>query len=306
MAVVTDDPAHSPAREQTRARDPDTTGFVERNGGRVYWEGYGAGEPPIVFVPPWQVVSSRTWKAQIPDLARRHRVIAWDNRGSGRSDRPTDPMVNVSRERAANLVAVMDAAGVPAAVLVGVSGSSGPMTILAAEHPGRVLGLVYICPSTPFGEPAFKGTAPFDEVLADDEGWNRENIHVWRRDFAGYLAFFFGEAFPEPHSTKQVDDGIGWGLETGLEALAATNRTPPTLDRATFAAMCSSIRVPALVIQGTDERVGHVSQGIGMAAAIPGARLELIAGGGHLVHARDPVRVNLLIREFVRRLGTTP
>ena len=112
------------------------TGVVERDGGRVSWEAYGAGEPPIVFVPPWQVVHSRTWKAQIPDFARRHRVIAWDNRGNGRSDRPRDPMVHVTRERAANLIAVMDAAGVAAAVLVGVSSSSGPMTVLGGRASG--------------------------------------------------------------------------------------------------------------------------------------------------------------------------
>ena len=114
-----------PAREQMRARYPDIEGVVERDGGRIAYEVYGAGDPPIVFVPPWQIVHSRIWKAQIPDFARRHRVVAWDNRGNGRSDRPTDPVAHMTRERAANLGAVMDAAGVRAAVLVGLSSSSG-------------------------------------------------------------------------------------------------------------------------------------------------------------------------------------
>ena len=109
------------------------------------------------------MVHSRIWKAQIPEFARRHRVIAWDNRGNGRSDRPLDPMVHVTRERTANLIAVMDDAGVAAAVVVGVSSSSGPMTVLGAEHPERVLGLVYICPASPFGEPSFKGSTPFED-----------------------------------------------------------------------------------------------------------------------------------------------
>jgi pimeloyl-ACP methyl ester carboxylesterase len=74
-------------------------------------------------------------------------------------------------------------------------------------------------------------------------------------------------------------------MESDVETLAATVRTPRTLDNPTFAAMCAAIRAPTLIIQGTDERVGHVSQAIGLAAAIPGARLELIDGGGHLVHA---------------------
>jgi pimeloyl-ACP methyl ester carboxylesterase len=302
MAPAAPTPVARP-REQSRARYPDETGFLERDGGRVFWEAYGAGEPPIVFVPPWQVVHSRVWKSQIPDFARRHRVIAWDNRGNGRSDRPRDPLVHVTRERAANLLAVMDTAGVASAVLVGVSSSSGPMTVLGAEHPDRVRGLVYICPASPFGEPGFKGTAPFEPPLPDDVGWNKENIHFWRRDFDGYLRYFFGEAFPEVHSTKQIDDGVGWGMDTDVETLAATVRTPPTLDVPTFGAMCASIRAPTLVIQGTDERVSHVTQGIGLAAAIPGARLELLEGGGHLVQSRDPVRVNLLIRELIRSLG---
>ena len=94
----------------------------------------------------------------------------------------------------------------------------------------------------------------FDERLPNDEGWNKENIHFWRRDYRAYLEHFFTEAFPEPHSTKQIDDGVGWGLDTDPETLGATLRTPLTVDAATFAAMCATIRTPALVIQGTDDR----------------------------------------------------
>jgi pimeloyl-ACP methyl ester carboxylesterase len=67
------------------------TGTVERDDGWIAWEAYGSGDPPIVFVPPWQIVHSRVWKAQIPDFARRHHVIAFDNRGNGRSDRACRP-----------------------------------------------------------------------------------------------------------------------------------------------------------------------------------------------------------------------
>jgi pimeloyl-ACP methyl ester carboxylesterase len=66
-----------------------------------------------------------------------------------------------------------------------------------------------------------------------------------------------------------------------------------------FTAMCGGIRVPTVVIQGTNDRITDVSQGEGLARAIPGARLELVEGGGHMVNARDPVRVNLLLRDFV-------
>ncbi len=285
--------------EQMRARYPDVTGVVERDGGQVGYEVYGAGDPPIAFVPPWQIVHARIWKAQIPDFARRHRVVAWDNRGNGLSDRPTDPLAHTTRARAANLEAVLDAAGVRAAVLVGFSGSSGPMILFAAEHPERVLGLVFLCPASLFGEPGRSWQVHFEDRLPNDEGWNRENIHFWRRDYRAFLEFFFSEAFPEPHSTKQIEDAVGYGLDTDAESLAATKRAPPTLDLEMVTAMCGAIRAPTLVIQGTGDRITDVSQGIGLARAIPGARLELLEGGGHIVVARDPIRVNLLIRDFV-------
>ena len=292
-------------REQSRARYPDVTGTVERDDGWIAWEAYGSGDPPIVFVPPWQIVHSRVWKAQIPDFARRHRVIAWDNRGNGRSDRPDDPAVHTMVARAANLAAVMDAADVPEAVLVGLSSASGTMIVFADQHPERVVGLVFVCPASLFGEPSRGMDVPFEEVLPDDEGWNKENIHFWRRDYRAYLEFFFGEAFPEPHSTKQIEDAVGYGLNTDPEALLATVRAPPSVNLETLTRMCAGIQAPTLVIQGTDERISHVTQAIGLAGAIPGARLELIEEGGHIVNARDPVRVNLLIRHFLRTLHGT-
>ena len=122
----------------------------------------------------------------------------------------------------------MDAAGVDAAVLVGLSSASAPIDRASPPSiPERVLGLVFICPASPFGEPGPLGRpSPFEEHLPDDEGWHKENIHFWRRDYRAYLEHFFAEAFPEPHSTKQIEDGVGWGLDTDAETLAATQRTP--------------------------------------------------------------------------------
>jgi pimeloyl-ACP methyl ester carboxylesterase len=300
-------PAEAPAlaSESSRARYPDATGVVKRAGGRVAWEAYGSGDPPIVFVPPWQIVHSRVWKAQIPDFARRHRVLAWDARGNGHSDRPTDPLAHTTRARAEDLGAVMDAARVHQAVLVGLSSASVPMLIFAGHHPERVLGMVFVCPATPFGLPGPGADGPFEEPLADDEGWNKENLHFWRRDFAAYLEFFFAEALPETHSTKQREDGVAYGLDTDPESLAATVRAPSSVDLPTLTAMCATIRCPVVVIQGTDERITDVTQGIGLAEAIPGATLVLVEGAGHIPNARDPVKVNLAIRDFVNGLGGT-
>ena len=75
-------------REQTRARYPDAEGYVERDGARLFWECYGEGDPTVYLLPTWSIVHSRFWKAQIPYLARHSRVLTFDGRGNGRSDRP--------------------------------------------------------------------------------------------------------------------------------------------------------------------------------------------------------------------------
>ena len=59
-------------------------------------------------------------------------------------------------------------------------------------------------------------------MLDTDEGWAKYNKHYWVRDYRGFLEFFFSQFFIEPHSTKQIEDCVGWGLETTPETLVDT------------------------------------------------------------------------------------
>src|ERR1041385_8949284 len=95
--------------DTTRARQPDETGFVERNGVRVFWERYGEGTPTVLLMPTWSLFHSRHWKLQIPYLARHCRVVTFDGRGNGRSDRPQNAAAYAEREFAADALAVLDA-----------------------------------------------------------------------------------------------------------------------------------------------------------------------------------------------------
>ena len=139
-------------REQTRARHPDQQGHVERDGVRVSWERYGDGQPAILLPPTWEIVHSRFWKGQIPYLARHARVVTFDPRGNGRSDRPGYYRAYERRQFAADALAVLDAAGVDRAVVVSWC-DMGEALILAAEHPERVAGLLLIAPALPVREP---------------------------------------------------------------------------------------------------------------------------------------------------------
>jgi pimeloyl-ACP methyl ester carboxylesterase/predicted glycosyltransferase len=283
------------AREQSRARYPDSTGYVERDGVRSYYEVYGSGEQTIFLLPTWSIVHSRHWKMQIAYLARYCRVVTFDGRGNGRSDRP--PAGYEESEFAADALAVMDATGTAAATIVSLSVGAQRALILATEHPERVTGAVFICPAVPLASPPEERTRyPWDEALLTDEGWAKDNLYYWQRDYRGFLEFFFSQMFPEPHSTKPVEDCIGWGLETTAETLIATV-TGPGLDEPAARELCGRLRCPVLVIQGTDDAITGPGAGIALAEAT-GGELILLEGSGHAPHVRDPVRVNRLLRDF--------
>jgi pimeloyl-ACP methyl ester carboxylesterase len=101
---------------------------------RIFWEAYGSGDQTILLLPTWEIVHSRIWKGQIPYLARRFRVLTFDPRGNGRSDRPPQVSAYNRREFVEDAIAVLDAQGVDQAVVV--SCCAGVGVLLAAEHPG--------------------------------------------------------------------------------------------------------------------------------------------------------------------------
>ena len=102
--------------------------------------------------------------------------------------------------------------------------------------------------------------------------------------------------FTEPHSTKPVEDCVGWGLETTAETLIATE-IGNGLDEAAARELCGRVRCPVLVIQGTADGITGPGRGIALAEATGGALVQL-EGSGHGPHVRDPVKVNLLLRDF--------
>jgi pimeloyl-ACP methyl ester carboxylesterase/predicted glycosyltransferase len=286
-------------REQTRARYPDEEGYVTRDGVRVFYEVYGAGEPTILLLPTWSIIHSRFWKMQIPYLARHFRVLTFDGRGNGKSDRPSEPQAYHEVEFAADALAVMAETHTERAILVSLSAGAIWSTILAADHPERVAGMVFIAPAAPFAQHERRELRPFDEPLESPDGWAKFNQHYWADHYRDFLEFFFAECFTEPHSTKQIEDCVGWGLETDAETLAATvlGWTRLKTDPGAFSELCARVRCPVLVIHGDSDAIRPLAAGSGLAQAT-GGTLVTLGGSGHIPLARDPVQVNLLVREF--------
>ena len=125
-----------------RAREPDTEGFVDRDGFKLHFEVFGEGEPTLLLLPTWTIVHARFWKAQVPYLARHFRVVTYDGPGNGRSDRPLEPGPYGCEEQARAADAVLDATGTDRAVLVSLSMGALWALWLMANRPERVLGSV--------------------------------------------------------------------------------------------------------------------------------------------------------------------
>ncbi len=285
-------------REQTRARYPDDEGYVERDGVRVFYEVYGDGEPTVFLLPTWSIIHSRHWKMQIPYFARHFRVLTFDGRGNGKADRS-------ERDRRLHRVGVRrglarrhgrDRDGVRGR---GVGFSCGAFwgTVLAAESPGAGPGCrVHRLRAVPLapGHPE-RNVYSFEDRLDTDEGWAKYNRHYWLEHYEEFLEYFFGRMFSEPHSTKQIEDCVGWGLEIAPETLIESHEALELCGIERFRDICARVRCPVLVLHGDEDAIHPLAQGAALAEAT-GGRLVTLEGSGHCPHVRDPVKVNLLVR----------
>lgn len=322
--------ASAPAPAASRARYPDAEGLIERDGVRVFWESYGEGEP-LLLMPAWSIVPSRLWKAQIPYLARRYKVVVFDGRGNGRSDRPAGKAAYLPEEFMLDALAVMDAAGIERAAVLSKSRGAQWTLKLAAKHPERVNAAVFVAPGT-----ALTHWPPFESLLQNfeepsaarrkaaalrtaagslpmifrsrpfrlfarstslfDSAVRFSAAHA-RSDQADFVEWFARLVYVEPHSTRQIEQAIEWGLDTDpatlTDSLLARHPSPEEIID-----LCKRVRCPSLVIHGTDDLVCPFDWGEALAAQL-GARLIAFEGTGHAPGGRQPVRFNHALRDFL-------
>jgi pimeloyl-ACP methyl ester carboxylesterase/predicted glycosyltransferase len=287
----------------TPARLADAHGFVERGGVRVYWESFGHGDPALLLLPAWSIVHSRLWKTQVPYLARHFKVVTFDGRGNGMSDRPADPGAYMDSEFTEDALAVLDASGTDKAFVIGVSAGGRYAFQVAAHSPERVRGVVSIGGRLMFDSPpsAYADPERFVADLDTYEGWDKVNLNYWQQDWPGFLEFWFEHVFPEGHSTKHIEDAVAWGLDTEGATIV---QTAPAIAEATEQVtreLCAAVRdIPLLVAHGTEDRLIPYDWSR-QVAELTGAEFVTFEGSGHCPHSRDPVRVSLLIRDFVER-----
>jgi pimeloyl-ACP methyl ester carboxylesterase/predicted glycosyltransferase len=289
--------------EQSRAIYPHTEGFVARDGLRLFYEVYGEGEQTIFLMPTWSLVHSRHWKMQIPYFARHFRVLTMDGLGNGRSDRCSDPRRFRPAEFARDCLSVMDASGTERAVMASLSKGAQYLLELGRLAPERVAGAVFIGPLFPYtpSQWSFMLKSRFLARLitrwAPFRWWGHLNPLRWPERYPEFVEWFISRCFSERHSTKGVEDGVGWGLETDFVTMISSVRDDLHTDRRTLRSLARGLNFPVLVIQGDRDMITPPRDGRTL-ARLSDAELEIVRGGGHFPHARKPVQVNLALRDF--------
>jgi predicted glycosyltransferase len=139
--------------------------------------------------------------------------------------------------------------------------------------------------------------AGFNQPHDSYEGWGKYNRHYWLSDYEDFLEFFFSKLYNEPHSTKHREDAVAWGMDTDPETLVDTH-LGPGLSADDMRALADRVNCPVLVIHGTADAIRTHQAGVALADLLGGTMASL-EGSGHAPHARDPVKVNLLLRDFI-------
>ncbi|MBA3841266.1 MAG: alpha/beta fold hydrolase [Actinobacteria bacterium] len=249
---------------------------------KVAWRESGAGE--TVLLIQGLGYGAWGWDPVVPGLAERFRVLSFDNRGIGDSDKPAGPYT--ARMMADDALQVLDEAGVERAHVVGASLGGMIAQELAVAAPERVEKLVLAC-TTPGGAAG----VPMPEVT----------IRLFQE--AATLA-------PEVALRRFVQNALGTepaeSLVDELFALRVANPPDPEGWQAqaaagtTFPGVDGAIEAPTLVLQGTSDNVVAAGNAEVLAARIPGARIELFEGAGHLFFWEQPDAFVRIVTEFVR------
>jgi pimeloyl-ACP methyl ester carboxylesterase len=264
---------------------PHTT---SSDGTRIHYEVHGAGAPVLLVMGLGS--NAYGWSRTIPWLAERYEAIAFDNRGTGRSDVPEGPYS--MQQMAADAAAVLDAVGRPAAHVVGASLGGMIAQRFALTHPQRVRSLVLVC-TTPGGSRAVRA-AP--EVLAALLQGGADPATVYRRN----AWFLYGDETRASHP-ERIEEDIAQRTRIPTSPAGYLGQLQATTSHDTWAEL-PAIAAPTLVVHGDADLLIPPPNGGLLAERIPGAALVLVPGAGHMLQADAGEVVREAILAFLTRI----
>jgi pimeloyl-ACP methyl ester carboxylesterase len=257
------------------------------NGVRIYYEVYGQGEPILLIMGLGG--SSLAWQSQIPTLSQHLRVIAYDNRDAGRSDKVE---VEYSMaDMADDAAALLDHLDIGSAHVYGVSMGGMIAQELALRHPAHVRTLVLGCTG-----PCLAAMPPSERAVRDileaaelplQEAFERT---MWTGYSNDYLAAHRDDLWLR----AQVEGG----LTPPLDALRRHYAVVGGFD---VRERVAQIRAPTLVMTGDDDPLVPPENSRFLAEHIPGVELVVFPGGRHAFNVEFEEESNSAVLDFIRR-----
>ena len=263
---------------------------VQANGINIYYESQGEGEP--LFLIAGLGATHDLWELQVPSFARWYRVVTFDNRGAGDTDKPAEPYSIALF--ADDTAALMDALGIERAHVYGQSMGGLIAQEFALRHPQKVRGLVLGC--TTFGGPRSVLPSPQAAALLAGMPSLPPEQAVER-----VMELFYSSRYRREHA-EEARQRIGSYLPL---------RTPPDAYARQLAACLTfdvydrlpQIAAPTLVINGADDALIPAENSRIIAQRIPGAELMLLPEASHLYFHEMPEETNAAVADFLRRCG---
>lgn len=276
----------TPVRSETKyARSGDV---------HIAYQVIGDGPIDLVFVPGWVSHVELSWEVSVYasfliKLASFSRLIIFDKRGTGLSDRVGLRNLPTLEERAEDLLVVMDAVGSEKAAVFGFSEGGNMSAYFAASHPERTIALVM------FGTFAKRIWAPDYPWAPKPEDREREIVGV-ERDWGGGLDL--EKYMPSMMHDQSFLESMATYLRRSASpgAAVALLRMNTQID---ISGILPTIRSPSLVLHRTGDRDANIEEGRWIADKIPGSQFVELPGEDHFPYVGDQDAVVDHVQEFL-------
>ena len=263
------------------------------DGVRLHYTVHGPADGEPVLLIQGLGADARGWIFQRGAIGERYRVILFDNRGVGRSDKPEGPYDLLAM--AGDALAVLDAAGVRSAHIVGASMGGAMTQILAVVHPDRVRSLVLAC------------------TACRHHAWRRELLQEWADTATTHGMRNFARAnvrwLVGPRSLRRF--WPAWGVLGPLAMSAPAHAFAAQVaailgadDDARFA--LAGLQVPTLVLVGSQDILTPLGDAEEIAELIPDAELAIIRGAAHGFMVEAHRSFNRTVLDFLDRVTAGP
>ncbi len=262
---------------------------IAGDGTRIHYEVTGLTKRAPVLLVQGLGGEKNSWNLQRAALALRHRTIAFDNRGAGRSDKP-DGKYNLE-EMADDAIAVLDAAGIENAHVVGLSMGGAISQIIALKHPNRVRSLTLVA------------------TACRNHAWREELLQSWATTAETQGMTAVGKEAARwmigPRSFRRVLPALGWmgplQLFNPANAFVSQVRAILSTDDGALNTELANIVCPTMVVVGNQDVLTPRGDAEEIASLIPTAELVIISGGAHGLHIEHASTFNRILLEFLGR-----